>query len=344
MQSVRNLVTSRPDVSICLEEYSRHTSLAFVSSRFTGSVQKVVLNPSALVTSQYFTDDPKSGPFVGVNSPSIDYQEFISLGFNRPIIDMVRRILLTSASFYEPSHNFLWLIVSKHNTSSVRRTYLRDAVQTVITKSASSSKFSHLWNNDTRFSFKFGRVKPNDLLMLVDVCGSWFDSHTCPAPSDFGKPQNLHIKLLLKTNSASSASDFSALDCWDFITPSSSCLWLTRGLFPTALIKFLNTFLPKNKILTILSPLLLQFHERLYMDIWLPRNVFFHLWLESQTRISISSPSSTFLTTSGSSLATVSQDSWISWISSFIIQGGSWISHLDFLRRLTVQPLRISFW
>ncbi|GET62945.1 hypothetical protein GLOIN_2v1785001 [Rhizophagus irregularis DAOM 181602=DAOM 197198] len=44
-----------------------------------------------------------------------------------------------------------------------------------------------------------------------------------------------------------------------------------------------------------------------------------------------------------SSLASVSQDSWISWISSSIIRGGSWISHLDFLRRLTVQPLRISF-
>ncbi|GET56495.1 hypothetical protein GLOIN_2v1767891 [Rhizophagus irregularis DAOM 181602=DAOM 197198] len=39
--------------------------------------------------------------------------------------------------------------------------------------------------------------------------------------------------------------------------------------------------------------------------------------------------------TNSSSLATVSQDSWISWISSSIIRGGSWISHLDFLRRLT---------
>jgi hypothetical protein len=43
-------------------------------------------------------------------------------------------------------------------------------------------------------------------------------------------------------------------------------------------------------------------------------------------------------------LASVPQDSWISWISSSIIRGGSWISHLDFLRRLTVQPLRISLW
>ncbi|EXX66017.1 hypothetical protein RirG_127810 [Rhizophagus irregularis DAOM 197198w] len=45
------------------------------------------------------------------------------------------------------------------------------------------------------------------------------------------------------------------------------------------------------------------------------------------------------------SLATVSSDSWVSWVSSSIIRGGSWISHLDFWRRLTVQPLlRISFW
>ncbi|PKY61211.1 hypothetical protein RhiirA4_485873, partial [Rhizophagus irregularis] len=94
-------------------------------------------------------------------------------------------------------------------------------------------------------------------------------------------------------------TDFSALDCWDFIMPSSSCLWLTRGLFPTDLIKFLNNFLPKNKILTILSPLLFQFHEQIYTDIWLPRNVFFHLWLESQTPISTPSPSSTLPTTPG---------------------------------------------
>nr|GET59127.1 hypothetical protein GLOIN_2v1785001 [Rhizophagus irregularis DAOM 181602=DAOM 197198] len=57
-----------------------------------------------------------------------------------------------------------------------------------------------------------------------------------------------------------------------------------------------------------------------------------------------SSPNTTSPQQHNSSLASVSQDSWISWISSSIIRGGSWISHLDFLRRLTVQPLRISFW
>ncbi|CAB4407193.1 unnamed protein product [Rhizophagus irregularis] len=83
----------------------------------------------------------------------------------------------------------------------------------------------------------------------------------------------------------------------------------------------------------------------------MPRNVFFHLWLDSQEHVpkssSVSSSLSSFIpssSTSGSSLATVSQDSWFTWISSSIIRGGSWISHLDFLRRLTVQLLRISLW
>lgn len=89
VQSVCNLVSLRPDISICMEERSCHSSLAFISSRFTGSIQKVVLNPSALVTSQYFPDDPKSGPFVGVSCSSIDSQDLKSLGFNRSIIDMV---------------------------------------------------------------------------------------------------------------------------------------------------------------------------------------------------------------------------------------------------------------
>ncbi|PKC51010.1 hypothetical protein RhiirA1_484757 [Rhizophagus irregularis] len=57
-----------------------------------------------------------------------------------------------------------------------------------------------------------------------------------------------------------------------------------------------------------------------------------------------SSPNATSPQQHNSSLASVSQDSWIFWISSSIIRGGSWISHLDFLHRLTVQPLRISFW
>ncbi|PKC52844.1 hypothetical protein RhiirA1_480552 [Rhizophagus irregularis] len=43
------------------------------------------------------------------------------------------------------------------------------------------------------------------------------------------------------------------------------------------------------------------------------------------------------------SLVTVSLDSWVSWVFSYVIRGGSWISHLDFWRCLTVQPLlRIS--
>ncbi|CAB5360698.1 unnamed protein product [Rhizophagus irregularis] len=185
VQNIRNLVSSRPDVSFCLKERSHQSSVVFVSSKFTGSIQKVVLNPSSAVASHFITDKPTSGPFVGPNCPAIDYQDFKTLGFSRSIIDMVRRILSNSASIYVPSHNFLWLLISKHNTSSVSKKYLRDAIQSVITKSASSSTFSHLWNSETRFSFKLGRVKPCDILMLLDVCAPWFDSHPYPAPSDF---------------------------------------------------------------------------------------------------------------------------------------------------------------
>ncbi|CAB4409647.1 unnamed protein product [Rhizophagus irregularis] len=110
---------------------------------------------------------------------------------------MVRRILSTSASLYVPSHNFLWLIISKHNTSSIPQKRLRDAVHTIITASARSSTSSHLWNNDTRFSFKFGRVKPSDILLLFDVCAPWFDSHVYPAPSDFRTPWELPADFIL---------------------------------------------------------------------------------------------------------------------------------------------------
>ncbi|GET62943.1 hypothetical protein GLOIN_2v1682945 [Rhizophagus irregularis DAOM 181602=DAOM 197198] len=185
VQNIRNLVSSRPDVSFYLKERSHQSSVAFISSKFTGSIQKVILNPSSVVASHFITNKPTSGPFVGPNCPVIDYQDFKTLGFSRSIIDMVRRILSNSASIYVPSHNFLWLLISKHNTSSVSKKYLRDAIQSVITKSASSSTFSQFWNSDTRFSFKLGRVKPCDILSLLDVCAPWFDSHPYPAPSDF---------------------------------------------------------------------------------------------------------------------------------------------------------------
>ncbi|GBC16926.2 hypothetical protein GLOIN_2v1785001 [Rhizophagus irregularis DAOM 181602=DAOM 197198] len=103
----------------------------------------------------------------------------------------------------------------------------------------------------------------------------------------------------------------------------------------------------------IKPPLLNDFQVKLYGEIWLCRNVLFHAWEKSQGISAASklrgpsinsSPIVSSPHTNNSSLATVSQDSWISWISSSIIRGGSWISHLDFLRRLTVQPLRISFW
>ncbi|GBC16022.2 hypothetical protein GLOIN_2v1767891 [Rhizophagus irregularis DAOM 181602=DAOM 197198] len=95
------------------------------------------------------------------------------------------RTLISYSAHKSISHPTKKQLAREHNTSSVSKKYLRDAIQSVITKSASSSTFSHLWNSETRFSFKLGRVKPCDILMLLDVCAPWFDSHPYPAPSDF---------------------------------------------------------------------------------------------------------------------------------------------------------------
>ncbi|CAB4413040.1 unnamed protein product [Rhizophagus irregularis] len=189
---------------------------------------------------------------------------------------------------------------------------------------------------------------------------------TCPYIIPDASPRMIFHKLMLSFHDKcitlfsdiSPLSDqilleFSALDCWDFTTPSLPCLWLARGLFPVDLVQLLQQLYSRKKIFEILSSLLLDFQEQLYWDIWMPRNIFFYLWLDSQEHVPKNTRSSVFSSlsssipsssTSGSSLATVSQDSWFTWISSSIIRGGSWISHLDFLRRLTVQPLRISLW
>ncbi|PKK67363.1 hypothetical protein RhiirC2_852216, partial [Rhizophagus irregularis] len=158
----------------------------------------------------------------------------------------------------------------------------------------------------------------------------------------------LSLFLSLKPLDITFQTGFSALDCWNYETPSLSCLWLTRGLLPAHLTTFLKQYFPLSVIYKTISPLINDFHVALYGEIWLCRNVLFHAWEESQgisaaskLRGPSSKPFSTIISPQihNSSLATVSQDSWISWISSSIIRGGSWISHLDFLRRLTVQPL-----
>ncbi|EXX50520.1 hypothetical protein GLOIN_2v1785823 [Rhizophagus irregularis DAOM 181602=DAOM 197198] len=166
---------------------------------------------------------------------------------------------------------------------------------------------------------------------------------TCPYIIPDTSSRSIYYKLILSFHNAcitsfselASLSDhflleFSTLDCWDFSTPSPSCLWLTHGLFPVDLVQYLCKHFPKKKIFEVLTSHLSNLHEQLYWDIWMPRNVFFHLWLNSQnsdfanyhSSSSSLSPSSP-LTTFSSSLATVSQDSWFSWISSSIIRGGS---------------------
>ncbi|PKY61527.1 hypothetical protein RhiirA4_486617, partial [Rhizophagus irregularis] len=154
---------------------------------------------------------------------------------------------------------------------------------------------------------------------------------TCPYIIPDASPRLIFHKLMLSFHDkcialfsdVSPLSDqflleFSALDCWDFTTPSLPCLWLARGLLPADLVQLLQQFYSKKKIFEALSSLLLDFQEHLYWDIWMPRNVFFHLWLDSQehvpknTRSSVSSSLSSSIpssSTSGLSLATVSQDS-----------------------------------
>ncbi|GET57708.1 reverse transcriptase family protein [Rhizophagus irregularis DAOM 181602=DAOM 197198] len=153
------------------------------------------------------------------------------------------------------------------------------------------------------------------------------------------------------------AAEFMALNCWDCDPPSISCLRLTRGLIPISLTGFLGIYFSLPTIWSILDTPLHDFHFDLYVQIWLCRSIFFHHWelaqgITKKMKSSALGPSSILqpssnipLDSSTPSLATASLDSWVSWVSSSIIRGGSWISHLDFWRRLTVQPLlRISFW
>ncbi|EXX65807.1 ribonuclease H-like domain-containing protein [Rhizophagus irregularis DAOM 181602=DAOM 197198] len=161
----------------------------------------------------------------------------------------------------------------------------------------------------------------------------------------------------LKSLLDSFAVEFTAMDCWECDPPSYSCLRLTRGLIPMSLTSFLGTYFSSSTICSIFDTPLHDFHFDLYVQIWLCCSIFFHHWKTAQgitnkMKSSAIGPSPTSHhfsqispAISTPSLATASLDSWVSWVFSYIIHGGSWISHLDFWRHLTVQPLlRISFW
>ncbi|EXX52140.1 hypothetical protein RirG_255600 [Rhizophagus irregularis DAOM 197198w] len=222
------------------------------------------------------------------------------------------------------------------------------------------------------------RRKPHlyDLSWLCPQCNSSPETldhlWTCPYILPEFSPLNTFKTLLLdlRTNyldnllSAtplislldSFVDDFTAIDCWKCDPPSISCLRLARGLIPMSLTGFLRTYFSPSTIWSILDTPLHNFHFDLYVQIWLCRSVFFHHWESAQgitnkmKSFAIGPPPISHLSSINSpdsstpSLATVSLDSWVSWVSSYVIRGGSWISHLDFWRRLTVQPLlRISF-
>ncbi|EXX61365.1 hypothetical protein RirG_171810 [Rhizophagus irregularis DAOM 197198w] len=135
--------------------------------------------------------------------------------------------------------------------------------------------------------------------------------------------------------SDSFAADFKSIDCWDCDPPSISCLKLARGLIPISLTEFLGNYFSSFTIWSILDTPLYDFHFDLYVQIWLCRSIFFHHWKSAQgitkkMKLSALGPSSIFQLSSyippdslTPSLATVSSDSWVSWVSSSIIRGGS---------------------
>ncbi|PKY58538.1 hypothetical protein RhiirA4_480521 [Rhizophagus irregularis] len=71
----------------------------------------------------------------------------------------------------------------------------------------------------------------------------------------------------LKTLPDSFCGKFSVLDCWNYITPSTSCLWLTRGLLPAHLTDFLKEYFSLSVIYKVISPLLNDFQLELYGEI-----------------------------------------------------------------------------
>ncbi|PKB97417.1 hypothetical protein RhiirA5_433197 [Rhizophagus irregularis] len=197
-------------------------------------------------------------------------------------------------------------------------------------------------NNKTRFiSHQNGRSK---------FC-AFYHLWTCPYILPEFSPFITFKKLLLALRTGyldkfistaslkplpdSFAADFAAIDCWDCDPPSSSCLRLARELIPIFLTGFLGNYFSPFTIWSILESPLHDFQFDLYVQIWLCRSIFFHHWESAQgiTKkmklstfgLSVISHSShkTSPVSLTPSLAIISLDSWVSWVSSSIICGRS---------------------
>ncbi|GET64215.1 RNA-directed DNA polymerase from mobile element jockey-like [Rhizophagus irregularis DAOM 181602=DAOM 197198] len=130
------------------------------------------------------------------------------------------------------------------------------------------------------------------------------------------------------------AAEFMALDCWNCVPPSFSCLRLARGLIPISLTEFLGNYYSSLTIWSVLDTPLHDFHFDLYVQIWLCRSIFFHHWESAQgitkkMKSSALGPPSTLcpssnipLDSSTPSLATASLDSWFSLYLGFLFGNG----------------------
>ncbi|CAB4407277.1 unnamed protein product [Rhizophagus irregularis] len=174
-------------------------------------------------------------------------------------------------------------------------------------------------------------LSPNSTVVIATDCAQLISLWTQFVVAPFSPKllrQHNHL-LWFSIHHIVSSSNLMVLGI-GFHTPSLSCLCLTSGYLPMHFTTLLKEEFSAITIYKIFSPLLDEFHEQLCGDIWLCRNILFYEWEQSQgittalkqqhfPTISSFTPSYPSDLHQTSSLVSVSQDSWISWISSSII-------------------------